>query len=533
MFVLSLALVVTNLYLAHRTQSYVSDDVSWQTILMTWTPFNHHTAYMGIKDNFVTNAPLIWLMGRFFSPSRTLIFAEATILATINFTLFYIAGLYFLKKCNIVINYLSLLPFLWLASFSRSFAALFLNTAWRDFEPGVIFILFVLVAKYYFDEINPLHSRLSMVIAALVSLVTGVFIFSDPYFLYFGVVPTVGLFIVLAACRKLPRKKLWVVLAMTVMSLVFAEATRVALARIGLLVPAKIILLLPAKSLKALVTNLSVTYKGLLSIFGANLLHKHMLALALVTAFVNLVILALIVYRFGGLLVRRGNSGQSAASEKARFSPKQRKSLNPIFLWGVFFGVVGLLVFVGNVLSSVATNGVYRYLILAVYALVMLLALAVGALDKKFHLLVAAALVLAVVLNTSSFYRNITVKAAPNVSNRELISRVEKLGLTKGYVNYWDGNINTFLSKDAVDFLPVTCGKGQTIPYYTLVDGSQFTKLASRTFYLIDPKYKSPAMCTGKQLIAQFGQPSQIVHLSGKKTLLIYNHDLITDMQHS
>jgi hypothetical protein len=143
----------------------------------------------------------------------------------------------------------------------------------------------------------------------------------------------------------------------------------------------------------------------------------------------------------------------------------------------------------------------------------------------------ATALLIAVILNTSSFFHNVSVRAAPNEGNFALIGRIKKLGLTKGYVNYWDGDINTYLSKNAVDFLPVTCSENKTIPYYTLIDGNRFIEPSARTFYLIDPKYKSPATCLGKYVIAQFGRPSQIVHMFGK-TLLIYNHDLIANMQH-
>jgi hypothetical protein len=121
----------------------------------TWSAFKEHVAYMGAKDNFLTNVPFFVLLGRIFPISRTTLFIEPSIFAAINFILFYIAGLYFLKRCSINISYYSLMPFVWLSSFGSGFDQLFLNTDWRDFEADVSFIVFMLAAKIYFDNIRP------------------------------------------------------------------------------------------------------------------------------------------------------------------------------------------------------------------------------------------------------------------------------------------------------------------------------------------------------------------------------------------
>ena len=47
-----LLLVSVSLFIAQHTYSYNSDDVSWQTTLLTWKPFSGQSAYVGAKDNF-------------------------------------------------------------------------------------------------------------------------------------------------------------------------------------------------------------------------------------------------------------------------------------------------------------------------------------------------------------------------------------------------------------------------------------------------------------------------------------------------
>jgi hypothetical protein len=132
-----------------------------------------------------------------------------------------------------------------------------------------------------------------------------------------------------------------------------------------------------------------------------------------------------------------------------------------------------------------------------------------------------------------SFIRSATAAraAAPNAGNYALINEIKKLGLTKGYVNYWDGAINTYLSDGSIKFLPVVCtDHDRTVPYYLLVDSTLYTRRAAKTFYLVDPTFTMPANCSERQILAQFGKPQQTVRMH-RKTILVYNHDLIRDMQ--
>ena len=69
--IVCLLLLTISLHFAYQSWSYNSDDVSWQTILLTWSAFNGHVAYMGARDNFLANVPLFILFGRFLPMNRT------------------------------------------------------------------------------------------------------------------------------------------------------------------------------------------------------------------------------------------------------------------------------------------------------------------------------------------------------------------------------------------------------------------------------------------------------------------------------
>jgi hypothetical protein len=520
MLALSLVLIIANLYLTQRTRPYISDDVSWQSTLMTWSPLNGHRAYVGVKDNFVVNIPLIWLLGQIFSPTRTLLFVEASMFAVCNFVLFYIAGLYFLKKCKVPIGCVSLLPFLWLVSFGYNFAALFLNTCWRNFEIGVTFMFFMLAAKLYYREFDPLKPRLGILWAALVCLVAGAFIFSDPYFLIFTMGPIAALFIILFLLRKVDRRQLLIVLGGVVLSLIIAKVIKRVLFHVGIAVPGGG-LPLSIVNPSNLGSNIAAGFKDTLTIFGANFTGLHIATFAGVATLLNFAIVVLIVWRIVSVV----------RPDKA---DKGRWNLEPARLWRYFLGGLCAFVLAVYVLSSIISPGTYRYLIVPVYAAVLLLALYLPIL-KRVRSVIAVVLIAATFLNVLNLYHAVSRANAgpsPNSANYELIYKVQALGLTKGYGSYWSGNINTYLSGGAVKFLPTLCKNGRTQPYRVLVDSGVFAKHAARSFYILNPVVDSgpSPVCSEQQIIGQFGKPQQMVHVAGE-TVLVFSYDLFGQMQ--
>jgi len=513
---------MVNLVLVYHNRSYNSDDVSWQNILLSWKPFSGHKAFLGGSDNFIIKAPLFALFGHFFAPGRRLLLLESGVFAGAAFTLFYCSSLYFLKKLKIRLNYVNLLPFLWFASFGYFMARLYLNPILRNFELGLSFVTFVLAAKTYYREIDPWGSWTAKATTLLSSVIAGLLIYNDPYFLYFTLAPVVVLFVLLYALKKLERTKLLTVLGIAIASLVFSKL----IAHLAIKAGAILLFKEPAKfvSFDALSSNVMLAIQGTLNLFGANFFGQLAASLVAVAALLNFGILVFIFYRTWGL--RR-----AVWAAKGEFSP--------YLLWSGFFGCLSLFVLAVYTFSSLAVDiGTYRYLIMMAFSSVLFLAIVIGSL-KKGRLVLAGVIVAAILFNlaaaVSGSRSSLGDQAGalinkPNSLNFQIIDALRTKGLTKGYAPYWDGNINSYLSGGDIAFLPISCFESQkTEIIQFLIDQGQLSRPASRSFYVIDPDLSSPATCTPQQVVTQFGQPAETFRLSDK-TIWLYNYDIASKM---
>ena len=510
--VLALLCRITTLFFVQRTWAYSSDDVSWQTILFTWTPLNGHVAYLGVKDNFITNMPFLALLSLLLRPGRTELFIESALFTSINFILFYTAGLYFLRKCRVKISYVSLLPFLWLAIVGKSFGQLFLNTNWRDFEAGVAFVYLMLVAKAYYGEVRPLKSTPSRLLISVTVVIAGVFVYSDPYFFYFTLLPIIVFFAVLGYRSEARRRRALMISFFGLSSIAVAQIITYLVLVMGIRMP-------PGEGLglagpRVVLHNIRLAGSSLLTIFGAGLPKAHDAIVVDLARTCNLIVVGFVIY----LLVI------------SIFGV--RKKLDERSIWSGFLALLCLWVLAAYVVSNaVVDTESYRYLLILIFAAMLLVALQaprLGRVRSFFYLFLVATVVLKLV---TSYIGNIPVTGAedPNAANYTLIQKVKGLGLQKGYGNYWDADINTYFSDNEVQFLPVSCVNGRTVPLYLLVDSAEFYRPATWSFMVIDPDTAGPSICTKQQILKQFGNPKEVVPLS-PKTILVYDHDILRNM---
>lgn len=125
-------------------------------------------------------------------------------------------------------------------------------------------------------------------------------------------------------------------------------------------------------------------------------------------------------------------------------------------LWKIFWGIVMLFMFIVYTVSTLVLVSNYRFFVVFVYCGIIALVFTLG---SKLNKLARAILVL-LLLGGTCFNLSITtmsgyVKGQPNVSsnmgnalNYTLIRAVDNLHVHKGYTTYWQGNINTYLSKE-------------------------------------------------------------------------------------
>ena len=516
-FFICLILLTLNILFIGKIRPFNSDDLYWQQAVRTWAPFHGHKVYLGTKDIFVEQVPFFILMQHLFSPSRTLVLIEAVILTLAAFVLFYLSSVYFFKKLKLQPTYATLLPFVWLASFGYPLVQNYLNTDWRTFEVGLCFATFTVVAAVLFRDIKPFASAKNTVLSVIALACVGFVMYSDPYYLFFTIGPlllfVVGIFIL----KKVELSSTATILAGAVFAFAIAKVFSIVGTKAGLVVvgdtPSVFV------SFDNIITNIISSLHGLLIVFGADFFGRPAFGLSTFGPMINAALLAIILYWVFSLrnVLRRPYIHNLSLPQ----------------LWTVFFGGMVAVVFVIYTSTTLVMVSNYRFFIILIYCAVLFLATKLSMLKNyQTTLLISALLVGATAYNlalttvTHSVRQQVDVgNNASNVLNDDIIRAVRAEGLTKGYASYWEGNINSYLSR-TITFLPSLCdGNGQTVKFKWLVDGNQFETPASSSFYLIDPDFPAPGTCTEKQLVAQFGAPKKIVKVHDKE-ILVYGYDI-------
>jgi hypothetical protein len=517
-FCLSLLILTAQIVAIGRIRPFNSDDLYWQQVVRTWVPFSGHTLYLATKDIFIEQVPFFALLEHFFQPSRGLVIGEVLLLTISSFSLFYVSSLYFLKKLKIKTSYLTLLPFLWLASFGYPLVQNYLNSNWRSFEIGLCFATIVLVAAISFGDIQKLNSLKSKLLFLLATAFIGAVIYSDPYYVFFTIGPLLLFVAGLYALKKINRYQLSVVVGGAALSVVVAKLISAIATKAGVVLVADT----PSVfvNFDNIITNIVSSLHGLLIVFGADFFGRPAFGLSTFGALINALILSFVIYEVYQL--------------RHIMRQPTLKNLSLAQLWAAFFGLLIAFVFIVYTSTTLVAVSNYRFFIVLIYAAVTFLVVSLGTLkNNALKLIIGMLLVGAVIYNVTLSLLTHSIRQQPdaaiNISNSvnyRIIDAVHAEGLTKGYGSYWQGNINTYLSKGSVTFLPSLCDtNGQTVNFKWLIDGNQFNKPADKSFYLVDPDFPAPGICTEKQLVAQFGEPQKILKISNK-SILVYDYDI-------
>ncbi len=523
-FLFSVLLITISLFLTQKIRPFNSDDTSWQVILSNWQPFSKQIAFMGSKDNFIINAPFIYVINTLLGNSRSTLFIESLILTYLNFGFFYFSAIYILKRCKIKINFYILLPFIWLASFGNYFNSLMLNPNWRIPEIGLMFVFYVLGLKLYYHEINPLKSRLNIVISILVMLLSGLLVYSDNYFLYFGLTPILATYLVLLFLKRIDKKIIAIALLTILTSIFISTLLRALVARIGLISPGP--LLVVPISLKSLIINFDNAVKSLLYIFGAYAIKPSTSLLFNFSIFLNFLLISIIPLIFIYVFLYYKYPKKIINYNKTTIQPKT--------LLISLFSIVGIFDFIAYMLVDGGTMNSYRYLIIIVFSYIVLLSIGISKV-KKGQIYIAILMLMAIIINLLfSFYTTENLNSAainnpPNQSNIKLINLIKKNHLIKGYANYWNSNINNYLSNGSISIMPIACVQGISKPDYLLDTKNNFQQKVNNSFYLINPSLTTPVSCTYQQVIDQFGKPKKTIRYQNQ-FILVYPYDLIDKM---
>jgi hypothetical protein len=177
-----------------------------------------------------------------------------------------------------------------------------------------------------------------------------------------------------------------------------------------------------------------------------------------------------------------------------------------------------------------------RYLILAVSCMTVLGSISLlhysrqSAMQRSL-LVIVALLVVGSLLNLAGSARllrnGLLATNKPNDSNYKIIATIEQEGLTKGYADYWDGPINTYLSNNRIHVLQTLCSNDQLTKFNWLINKPEFDAPANNgSFYLLNRTPKLSG-CDKKQLdLHLLGQPRKVIDIDDRYSLYIYSFDI-------
>lgn len=507
MYLLGLALMLLNLYLAHRVRAYTSDDVSLQNALLAWRPFGHGGNYHTGADPFILKIPVYWLLGLVFEPSRQLLFWTSALFAAASFTMFYVAILYFLGKFRVKFTTLNLLPFVWLAGLGLAFGQLFLNPNLRNFELGAMFLFYAYIAKLYYNEYRPLSSNWAILRHVLLWVVIGLFLFNDLYFFYLGLVPVGILAVYWLLKQPKHRRTALIVIVGSAISFATFVTIRLTAAHSGFSfinsAPPTII------PYDQLYSNIAATIHSLFLIFDADVWGRSATNPATIVFVVNAVVLGACLY----------------AIKRFRHEEEPEHSGQWFAFFASLCGFAVAYYTLGQLSEGIAT---YRYLVIIPMASVLFLAIFMRRSSTLQRIFLAALLIASAAFNTSyAAIQAVRDKSNPNGRNILLYQTLQKQGYTHGYAPYWDAVIATYLSNHQVNTVPVTCRSGSLQKFPWLVTDGDMQRTASKTFLVLDPEFeKTGELCPEAVLQNQFGQHKRSEIIAGWR-VLFYDKDVL------
>lgn len=494
-----LSLIALNIFLVHGYRNYDSDDVSWQVLLSSWTPFNHHQIYLGSKDNFIINLPFILIAKLFLGNTTRALLLSSTLMIIFNFILFYNSAIYFIKKLKVKLNFINLSPFIWLSSFGFWLLSLYFNTVWRDFEIGVSFYYFMLASRYYCNELS--STKKSKLKFISLTVITSLFSFSDPYFIVFTLMPIVLYYFINFILKATTLKKFLVIISLFISNLILTIIYAYLISFIGIHQANSKLYFFGLKdlplALKTSILEIGQIFNANNTIFG---LSNLLLLLILAVYLIYLV-----------------------------YSLKQPKKA--LKSWLTYFVFIIAMVYGATTLLNSGTIYAYRYFIIVVYLAVILLACLLTSLGTKLKYLLFFIILASIGLNLTnsidSYKIQLTSRIKPNQSNNSLITTLNEYNLKKGYADYWNSNINNFLDSK-LDILPISCHDNSTQPLLLLTDSSLYLKPTKQTF-LIDSPNSNPALCSFNSIIQQFGKPTFTINQAVDQ-ILVFDYDIYSKM---
>lgn len=492
-------------------RSFTSDDVSEQSYTHNLTQPGPHTILME-NDTYILKLPVYFVFNAIVHPGRTQLVLESLLFNGLMIVLLLIWWRKIAPKTND-----SWLVFIWLLTTGVYWISQTINSNDRNADIGLM-LLFSLFAIRIISSPIAL-SRRTLLYTAGGSVIAAILTYDDPYFLFFVLIPLLTATYIYSYRQKV-YSPAFVFTAGLLLCLLMYKALAMVFAHFGLLISnINRITVLTSTTVRQsyIPTKIVKTLNAYLSLMGSSpksiIIHPSYWLLPSIIFNAGVVFLAL----------------------NSLYDIIRHHKYTPLNLWVLMTIIVsfGYILIIGdNIIDT------FRYFLILLPVTALLVASAIMRFatgPRKYYRLATAVVGIALCLNVINGVVLIYQKrnlAAPNLINYQIISALNKYGVTTSYGDYWVANISYYLSDYKDNVLPMHCSKGDLYPDPTLLDAQRY-KIPHTTFgvivapslFIATPEtYHQAPSCTVKATIKQFGLPQKIVHITPAVSLLIYDH---------
>jgi hypothetical protein len=480
-------------------RDFNSDEAAQQTILATWQDGYHDRAYVP-ADNYVIKIPIYAALAAVISNPRIQLIIASIVFNLAGFALFTLGAHLIWRECLATGRAMGVVAIVWLATLGAGLYEITVNPNTRNLEIGIAFCFLAGFVRYL--QSGWRVSPAAKIALGVITVMHGLFIFSTAYYLIFLLTPLGFMLSLNIALGRWEVRKCRLLMYLFV-SVLTALAWQIAFDRIGLVIRGNTLRFVTSDQIGF---HLRLLLESTLSVFDANLLGRKIASLGAIRSSTQLTLLVpVLAFPVWLWQSRRGDA-----------------------FWGQYFAALpyfAALVFVGT--NYVADFGSRRYLIVVPFAAAISIAFMYEHLTApRLRSLLALSLALNIALGIGSVALADRPSGDSNAESARLISLTKSLGLDKGYAQFWQSTINTFLSKNDVTFIQVVCVGDRLRLFPLLVDDGILDKSADRSFYLYDSQSPEIADCTLAALEPQFGAPIQVIEVDESLQLAIYPYDI-------
>jgi hypothetical protein len=502
-----LAATVTFLIVAviiRGVRLYTSDDTAIQAVLGSWLHGHHATTWVG-PDNFFIKLPIYTLLQVLFPSTHLTLRFCMVLFGVINIWLLWWAGNRLLKRTPTNNRRLLGPLLLWTTTLSYTLTADLLNPNGRNLELGVGLFLIVYCLEVLDGRIG--NSRKNLLGALGVVLLYGFLLYSDIYFLYILLVPTT--LVCLLTWIHNPKTRNRSQFALIISAFIYVAYKGWSAIADALHIQTFIPWPTTFVAQDDVSKNINLFIHAILQLFHSDFFGLVPLKLGTILILLNL---AVLVY-----LLRHIFTGY-----------KRHESLGAQFIG--MQALFACLAFLLSNLPSANVDASPHYLNILVFDVVLLAAMFPFA-RKSYVKPATIGLCVVTMINLGTMYRDVHRMSAPATPDRQkLFTELKQRGLSKGYADYWSGNINTYLSNFELNFIPVRCESAHARIYYWWMDDALLKIPAEKTFLLYEPQSGLGQECSLTGITQTLGVPAETINVGPSAQLFIYDYDITSKL---